>query len=735
MATPLRRTDTRDVTALLSAVDEKGQYDPLTFEAQRLILRNQRVGGVDAAALVNDLQRAPGYRHFNRDSFLDAIDSRLETPAEKRRFAEALDAANITDSWQERIAEQAQERTAELVRAGEELVKRLDKATSDGLSVAKQWANESANDPNASTAERAAAAAASKLASEVQFGYGATKGAVVHTGEMLGGFIDLAKMGEQMATDENYRKIVFGMAKMYAADVIADPSKPGNDISQAVGDAIDKWKAGYESARQQGKVDEYVGGTAGAAAVEIVSLAVPPAKLGKFAKALHAIDAVVPEHAASLTHALGEVTPSGVQVHVVGKAGDLAKGARALGDDAGRVAHSAEAIHALGETLADVNRGLKKGGQLAEGADDIAEGLIGRAREHGKLEGIVKAAHATGNVQGLLRSGHLSPKDLTEVLKMDKTVFDGEIKFEEALKQSTEGITKAQGVTHLSELTPRKLLGDIAEAIQTYKMVEDGYTDIVTIKNNSGHGIDIVGRNKGGDLEFFEVKSSAKGIAVAQHGDPAQFIASRLDSAVEGLEKWAAHNQMPGTQELAAKLRGEITSPDGTVSVNAKWVQMNMSLEPGTGKILFDRKVEDWVVPGPRHTGQAPALERFQDHAEFQQIHKAVLADGRGNEEQCANVTAALLRSYTADPLMKRIDSVAFGNAPTGETNVFAVYSPHGDKGPHFHVHVNAQQAAQEPAEKNLTQVEQINQQQAIAQQEALQRGPDDPGRGGPRMG
>ncbi|MGO0999839.1 hypothetical protein [Lysobacter sp. CA196] len=99
-------------------------------------------------------------------------------------------------------------------------------------------------------------------------------------------------------------------------------------------------------------------------------------------------------------------------------------------------------------------------------------------------------------------------------------------------------------------------------------------------------------------------------------------------------------------------------------------------------------------------------------------------------------MTAALLKAYAADSLTKQIDRVAIGVAPgTGEKTAFAVYSPHGDRGPHFDVRVNVEQASKEPAEQNLAKTEQLQQQQALAQQESLQRGQDEPGRGGPRMG
>ncbi|MGO1073219.1 hypothetical protein [Lysobacter sp. CA199] len=57
MNSPPDRVDTRDIAALLAATDDQGEVDPIAFEAERLILRNQRVGGIDAVALVDALQR------------------------------------------------------------------------------------------------------------------------------------------------------------------------------------------------------------------------------------------------------------------------------------------------------------------------------------------------------------------------------------------------------------------------------------------------------------------------------------------------------------------------------------------------------------------------------------------------------------------------------------------------------------------------------------------------------
>ncbi|UOF16476.1 hypothetical protein IEQ11_07450 [Lysobacter capsici] len=102
------------------------------------------------------------------------------------------------------------------------------------------------------------------------------------------------------------------------------------------------------------------------------------------------------------------------------------------------------------------------------------------------------------------------------------------------------------------------------------------------------------------------------------------------------------------------------------------------------------------------------------DYQAFDAIRSTVRADGRWSDEQTTNIAADLLRAHKADPLSHRLDRVVVGNqTSTGETNVFAVYAPHGNKDPVFTSYVNANASAQVPAQRSLDQVEQINLQQA----------------------
>ena len=61
---------TTEAAALVAATDRNGNVDPIVYEAQRLILENQRMGTIDATALVRNLERSPGFERFDRTEFL-----------------------------------------------------------------------------------------------------------------------------------------------------------------------------------------------------------------------------------------------------------------------------------------------------------------------------------------------------------------------------------------------------------------------------------------------------------------------------------------------------------------------------------------------------------------------------------------------------------------------------------------------------------------------------------------
>ncbi|MBV6778895.1 hypothetical protein JWH11_01205 [Xanthomonas melonis] len=105
------------------------------------------------------------------------------------------------------------------------------------------------------------------------------------------------------------------------------------------------------------------------------------------------------------------------------------------------------------------------------------------------------------------------------------------------------------------------------------------------------------------------------------------------------------------------------------------------------------------------------------DHSTYQQIHSWVRGTGNWNDEESRNVTAALYKQQTEDPLLKRVDQVTGGLGRDGAHNVFAVYAPHGvGVAPMFHARVDGREAAQQPAEQSLQQAEVIKQDQVRQQ-------------------
>lgn len=140
--------------------------------------------------------------------------------------------------------------------------------------------------------------------------------------------------------------------------------------------------------------------------------------------------------------------------------------------------------------------------------------------------------------------------------------------------------------------------------------------------------------------------------------------------------------------------------------------------QKGARRMTMGGGSDEVQVDEPRKPlADEPASPAFND---FERIRLTALGNGRWNEEESKAIAASLLKAHTEDPVSKRMDQcVVAGPTAKGEVNVFAVYSPHGDKGPHFTTRVNGDQAAQEPVKPNLEQVEQVRQQQA---QELIQQ-------------
>lgn len=122
------------------------------------------------------------------------------------------------------------------------------------------------------------------------------------------------------------------------------------------------------------------------------------------------------------------------------------------------------------------------------------------------------------------------------------------------------------------------------------------------------------------------------------------------------------------------------------------------------------------VLP-PSAVHDAPMLAdnpAHADHATFARIHDWVQGTGNWSADEARNVSASLYRQQAEDPMMKHVDQVTGAVGRDGAHNVFAVHSPFGEAGPHFHAHVDGQRAAQIPAQQSLEQAEVLRQIQSV---------------------
>lgn len=679
----MSKTRTIEVAALLAATDKDGQVDATRYEAERLILESKRIGGIDADALARAIPASPAF-DSDRKRLLETINQQLDTPHERKRLDDALDKANLNDTLGERAAEKVGEAFSGVAGYIQDKAKWIDEYFGGESAAVIKRTRELQNDPHASEIERRSAVLAEKVVVDAQRLYGQRAGTTMHSLNTLKDIVQVGEMGYRFATDENYRDLLISTAKLYAAETMDDPSKPARDLRNATTQALESWEKEYKEAKAQGRGAIFLGKTEGAVGVELVATLIPVSKLGKFGKVANAIDAASPD-------ALNEAV-------------DLA-------NDANRVLRRSGEPPKLhpGETLGEATERIARAAEIAQ---DVLKAEIKVFRDAGKLDELIEAAHRTGNIEGFLRTGEIAPSELNDMLKRDPSMFAGKVDFQEALDISTNGVD-------LSKLSTKQL-GDIGEAFYTFKLLQDGHTDIVAVKNKSNQGIDIISRKPDGELAGAEIKTSAHGRPEGQSGDPEQFIPNRLQRAIDQQGHWASHNTAPGMDEIARKIREEITDGTGNiVGIEARWVKINVSKSPGSTKLDVDIKDEPWVKREPKKTSLLESL-----NPDDQTVHRLAVTKGkeRGlDDERAENLAAQGLLAFKQGKVVNSPDDVGIYGG-----RLFISSFPYGkDREPNFHVSVDVASASQKPAQETLQQVAQLDQQQTqerLAQQQSQQQ-------------
>lgn len=697
MNAALRPTRSADIAALAMAADAQGQVDLTALEAHRLILGNQTIQGLDAQGVVTAITGSAAYAdpvgRGQVGPLVKAISSRLP-PADAMRFASALDEANVNEHWLERIAEHYLEEPLaaawESAKArGGEALGWTDSQIAGALAQSTRWAREVRDNPHNSYLERAAGRLTTNASESGQTHYGAMKGATSHGLGMLGDTVDLAKLAYQFQTDGNFRNLIIGAAAVYTSQAIDDPGKVPRDIKNAAIGAWNEWERGFEQAQQQGTEQQYLGQAQGAVAIEIIATFVPVSKLAKLGRV------------AEVAHAVDDIAP--VAGRVAGRAERRAAG---------------ELTEEVLELARDARQLQGKGPLEARGADLAFHGLAGVKRSQGELGELVEGLRKAGHLDGLLDSGALTPKELGYLARQDVRMFDGSVSFEQA-------ITKSVGNRELRALT-RAETGDIGEALVARELADAGYTDLVPIQNNSGHGNDLVGFNtKTERWEVVEVKASTIGAAKDQVGDPQRVIIARLERAIEARGHWDPKNMWEEDAKAMAERLIDNHFDDTTrhLDVDSKWARVNLEIDPKTGHIGGKPTIDDWHSPAQRaleqsnaspvQTGLTPANPGHADYAMHEQIRGKVGElgiSGVANDQ----MTASLLALAKGNGLTQ-VDHIALGT-PTpgrdGAQNVFVIQGEPADPTA-LRAYVSSAQAAQAPVEQSFAQVERVNQQLA----------------------
>lgn len=539
------QTSAAHALALLRNTGADGQVDVLGYEADRLVMLNQVVGGVDTQAVVADMLQSPAWRDASGNvqtaPLIQAIGARL-SDADRGNFKQDLDKAGIDQGVLDRAGQA-------LAHAGSQVQQSVASAQAQ-LSEALASARRQLGADPASSLQ----AAGSKVVEAVQERYGAQRGALSQAGDAVVDVVDTVKLGYRFATDESFRGVVIGAAKVYAAATLEDPSKPFNDVRTAALGAIDNWQKGAAAAAAQGREAEYHGKGEGVVAFEAAMLLMPAAKLGKLSKLANALDRSSPD------------------------------GAAALGEFAG-------------DALGGIGKGGMAGKLSAEGLDLVMDAY---RQQGGRLNAFVQAARAAGHLDELLEHGKLAPKELTTLATRNPDAF-ANVPFETAWDASLKNLGP------VAAMSPKMRYGDLGEAIIIRDLLRQGYTDLHSIQNNSGWGVDIAGRNPvTGGLEFVEVKASIHGRARGQSGDPEAVIMRWLEKAETGQRHWAPHNMEPGMALVASELLQEIKETGG---ITAQWARVNLSNDASSGALVIDKHMEPWLPPQRRPAPNNNGLE------------------------------------------------------------------------------------------------------------------------------
>lgn len=109
----------------------------------------------------------------------------------------------------------------------------------------------------------------------------------------------------------------------------------------------------------------------------------------------------------------------------------------------------------------------------------------------------------------------------------------------EAVKPGEDGKAYEEGIS-------TKVKGDLGEARVIEDLKAKGFTEVVQVQNNSGHGVDVIARNPlTGDVKCIEVKANSSKLSADQQLGGKEYVKNRLDRATSN----KGHYKIPPNSE------------------------------------------------------------------------------------------------------------------------------------------------------------------------------------------
>ena len=123
-------------------------------------------------------------------------------------------------------------------------------------------------------------------------------------------------------------------------------------------------------------------------------------------------------------------------------------------------------------------------------------------------------------------------------------------------------------------------IGKCGEQLAKQDMEADGF-EVVEVQNKSGHGIDLIGRNKDGNVKVWEVKTTEGTKAPSLSKDQSRlggedFTNDRLKRATEGQGNYG---KVPEAKKNAKKVKNWIKKSNGKVSYEKYEVFIDDSID------------------------------------------------------------------------------------------------------------------------------------------------------------